>query len=107
MDNLDSLEQFIDLHSVSLFSAISRLSGLPDEKDIETITIMALIDLWESRHLLSKEQQPGVYTFKIMIRHIFAFLRQRGDEGRIARLQSILLVDPSAYAYTPEPPPAG
>jgi DNA-directed RNA polymerase specialized sigma24 family protein len=102
-DNMELFEQFIDSHCPSIFSAIARLTGLSEEKEIETITLHVLIDLWKRKYELSMEAQPKTLIYKILLQQIFVYLKMQGNEDRILLLRKTVLIDPIHYLHILEP----
>jgi DNA-directed RNA polymerase specialized sigma24 family protein len=97
-DQLVLFGQFIDHYYPSIYSAINKLTGLTDEKEIETITVAVFDELWRDRDQLLNEMRPPAYVYRVLIRHVFSFLRKQGSEDRIIALQNTLLIDPAYYA---------
>jgi hypothetical protein len=91
-------EQFIDLYYPSIFSAITRLTGLQDEQVLESLTIDVFVDLWDNSDTLFKEMRPPALIYKVLLRHVFAYLKQQDSEEQIRLLQNILLIDPTHYS---------
>ena len=87
------LKEFIWRHCDPVYSCIARLTGLTDPDDLEYISGKVIFDLWNNRTELSKEERPGIFTFKILLEQVFIYLKQQGNEARIRLLQSILLID--------------
>jgi hypothetical protein len=102
-DNIELFEHFIDSHCPSIFSAIARLTGLSEEKEIETITMHVLIDLWKKKLELSMETQPATLIYRILLQHVFAYLKMQGNEDRILLLRKTVLIDPIHYVHILEP----
>ncbi len=102
-DKMKLFEQFIDLYYTPVVSAIARLTGLSDEKKIQTIAENVFADLWEHRDLLFDETRPPAFTFKILLQQIFAYLQKNDLEEHLLLLQNILLIDPSHLAAIPDP----
>ena len=97
-DELMLFGQFIDLYYPSIYSAISRLTGLTDEKQLEVITVNVFDELWKNRDILLKEVRPPAFIYRILIRQVFTHLQKLGFEDRIMALQNTVLIDPSHYA---------
>ena len=89
-DQLLLFGQFIDFYYPSIYSAITRLTGLRDEKELEAITMDVFDELWKTREQVLNELRPPAFIYKILIRHVFAYLRNQGSEDRIVALQGIL-----------------
>ncbi|HEY4064942.1 MAG TPA: hypothetical protein VGM30_23725 [Puia sp.] len=82
--------------------AAARLTGPSNPGELETITENVLAELWQHRQEFAGEARPGIYTYKILLQHVFAWLKEQKQENRIAFLQKILPIDP--VHYTPCPP---
>jgi len=89
-DQLLLFSEFIDFYYPSIYSAITKLTGLTDAKELESITMDIFDELWRTREQVLTEMRPPAYIYKTLIRHVFAWLRKQGAEDRIAALQSIL-----------------
>lgn len=89
-DQLLLFSQFIDFYYPSIYSALSKLTGLKDQKELEGITMEVFDELWKSREQALNELRPPAFIYKILIRHVFAYLRKEGEGDRITALQSIL-----------------
>jgi hypothetical protein len=96
-DRLNTFEHFVDLYCPSIFSAISKLTGSKDKKEIETLTVNVFIDLWQTNHELFTDSRPPALVYKIILLHVFTYLKQEGFEDRIQQLQNTLPIDPSHY----------
>jgi hypothetical protein len=103
-DNLIIFEQFIDHYSTSISLTIARLTGLTDKKELETVSVNVLIDLWKNRDRLFNEIPPTAFIYKTLLHHVFTWLKQQGKEDHILLLQNTLPIDPAHYidALTPE-----
>ncbi len=93
------LKEFIWHYCAPVYTCITRLTGFSDLDVLEYITGQVILDLWNQRDVLSKEQRAGIYIFKILLQQVFIYLKQHGNEGRIRLLQSILLIDPACYDH--------
>jgi DNA-directed RNA polymerase specialized sigma24 family protein len=94
----NAFEHFIDLYCPSIFSAIARLTGSADKKKIEDLTIGVFIDLWKNSQELFDDKRPPALVYKILLLHVFTYLKREGYEDRIAVLQNTLPVSPEVYA---------
>src|SRR5215831_11613089 len=99
-DQLLLFGQFIEFYYPSIYSAITKLTGLRDEKQLETITMDVFDELWKGRDQVLNELRPPAFIYKILIRHVFAHLRKEGADDRIAVLQTILYALPENDAPT-------
>ena len=102
-DKVALFEQFIDLYYPSIFSAITRLTGLQDEKELETLTVKVFVDLWENSEQLLKEARPPAFIYKILLQHVFVHLKKQGSEEHILLLKNALPIDPVFYLHIFEP----
>jgi len=93
------LKEFIWNYCDPVYTCIARLTGFSDLDVLEYITGQVILDLWNQRGVLSKEQRPGIYIFKILLQQVFIYLKQHGNETRIRLLQSILLIDLACYDH--------
>ena len=93
------LKEFIWHYCDPVYTCIGRLTGFSDLDVLEYITGQVILDLWNQRGALSKQQRPGIYIFKILLQQVFIYLKQHGNEARIRLLQSILLIDLACYDH--------
>ena len=91
------MKDFIDLYYSSVFSAISRLTGLSDRQELETLTEEVLADLWHHKEAFDAESRKGIYIYKTILYHVFAYLKRKGDQERISFLQKTLPINPDRY----------
>jgi DNA-directed RNA polymerase specialized sigma24 family protein len=89
-DQLLLFSEFIDFYYPSIYSAITKLTGISDAKELENITMDIFDELWKTRDQVLTELRPPAFIYKILIRHVFAYLRKQGAEDRISALQGIL-----------------
>jgi DNA-directed RNA polymerase specialized sigma24 family protein len=90
-------ESFVDLYCPSVFSVVARLTTLSDEEELEDITSEVLVELWEKKQELIAERRPGVFIYKVVLRHIFSYLNGKGNEERVRLLEELLPIDPVHY----------
>lgn len=93
------LKEFIWHYCDPVYTCIGRLTGYSDLDVLEYITGQVILDLWNQRGVLSKEQRPGIYIFKILLTHVFIYLKLHGNEARVRLLQSVLLIDLACYDH--------
>ena len=93
------LKEFIWRYCNPVYTCIARLTGFSDLDVLEYITGEVILDLRNQRGVLSKEQRPGIYIFKILLQQVFIYLKQHGNEDRVRLLQSILLIDLACYDH--------
>ncbi|MDO6430602.1 hypothetical protein Q4E93_08390 [Flavitalea sp. BT771] len=99
----NTFEHFVDLYCPSIFSAIAKLTGLRDNKEIEGLTVNVFIDLWKTNHELFTDARPPALVYKIILLHVFTYLKREGYEERIMQLQNTLPIDPTNYTPVLEP----
>jgi len=97
------LKEFIWRHCDPIYISIARLTGISDSNDLEYLTCQVILDLWDHRGALLKEQRPGVFIFKILLRHTFNHLKRAGSTSRIGVLRNILLIDRVCYLHVIKP----
>jgi DNA-directed RNA polymerase specialized sigma24 family protein len=103
-DAVETFEHFIDLYFASVYSAVSRLTGLTDQQAVEAITVEVFVNLWKNSDTLFSEVRPPAFIYKIMLPHIFNYLKEHESENRAQLLKGILLIDPAYYEKgTPSP----
>ena len=96
-DAVELFERFIDLYFASVYSAVSRLTGLTDQQAVEAITVDIFVNLWKNSDTLFSEVRPPAFIYKIMLPHIFNYLKEHEAGNRAQLLKSILLIDPAYY----------
>ena len=99
----NTFEHFVDLYCPSIFAAIAKLTGLKDNKEIEALTVNVFIDLWKTNHELFTDERPPTLVYKIILLHVFTYLKREGYEDRILQLQNTLPIDPTNYTPVLEP----
>lgn len=102
-DRTALFEHFIDLYYPSIFSAISKLAGVSDEKELEILTVKVFVELWQNSDDLFGTVRPPAYIYKILLRHVLDYLKKKGAEEQILHLQNTLLIDPHFYDSILEP----
>jgi len=102
-DMTDLFEHFLDHYCSSIFLAAATLTGLSDKKELGVLTMDILIDLWEKKDELFNEARPPAFIYKILLHHVFSYLKAQGNEDRISLLRNTLLIDPVYYAHILEP----
>ncbi len=96
-DRTALLEQFINRYYPSIFSAISKLAGLSDEKELEILTVKVFVELWQNSEDLFGKVRPPAYIYKLLLKHVFDYLKKKGAAGQLQQLQNTLLIDPGFY----------
>jgi DNA-directed RNA polymerase specialized sigma24 family protein len=102
-DKVVLFEQFIDLYYPAILSAITRLTGLQDEKELETLTVKVFVDLWDNSEQLFNLPRPPAFIYKIVLQHVFTYLKKQGSEEHILLLKNALPIDPVYYLHIFEP----
>ena len=96
-DRTALFEQFIDLYYPSIFSAVRKLAGLSDEKELEILTVKVFVELWQNSEDLFSKVRPPAYIYKILLKHVLDYLKKKGADKQIQQLQNTLLIDPTFY----------
>ena len=91
------MKDFIDRYYSSVFSAISRLTHLSDRQELEILTEEVLTDLWQHKEAFDAESRKGVFIYKTLLYHVFAYLKRKGDEERISFLKKTLPINSDQY----------
>ncbi len=104
-DAVETFERFIDLYFASVYSAVSRLTGLTEQTAVEAITVEVFVNLWKNSETLFSEVRPPAFIYKIMLPHIFNYLKQHESGARARILKGILLIDPAHYEQQPADSP--
>ena len=91
------MKDFIDRYYSSVFSAISRLTRQSDRQELETLTEEVLTDLWLNKEAFDAESRKGIFIYKTILYHVFAYLKRKSDEERISFLQKTLMINPDLY----------
>jgi DNA-directed RNA polymerase specialized sigma24 family protein len=91
------LKDLIDRYYSSVYSAIARLTRLSDRQELESLTEEVMADLWTRKNAFDAESRKGVFLYKTILYHVFAYLKRKGNEERIGFLQKILPINPDHY----------
>jgi hypothetical protein len=86
------LNLFIDSYYPSVFNSVGRLTGHSDEKELKTLTEEILAELRRRKEELEAAERKGVFVYRVVLSHVFAFLQSREDVERINFLRKILLI---------------
>ncbi|HEX9509854.1 MAG TPA: hypothetical protein VF939_05195 [Puia sp.] len=103
MDKLSSFGEFMDHYSLPIHSTIAILTGLTDQKELTQLSVNALTDLWKNNDLLFSDNRPRAFIYKVVIQHVFTYLKNEGNTSRIELLRNTLLIDPVHYRHIIEP----
>ena len=95
--NFLSLKELTDLYYPSIFAAISRLTRLPDRQTLDTLTMSVIDELWEKKAAFDQEPRKGVFIYKTLLHHVFAYLKSKGDEKRLEYLRETLPINSEFY----------
>ena len=76
---------------------MERLARLGDEREVDILTREILSDLWERREQLEAVAGRGVFIYKVVLTHVFSYLKAHGETGKIEYLQKILPIHPVHY----------
>ena len=88
------MKDFIESYHQQVLGAVARLARLTDESALESLTREILADLWERKEALEAESRKGIFIYKVVLVHVFSYLREKGEEKKINSLQQILLINP-------------
>jgi len=66
-DRTALFEEFIDLYYPSILSAIRKLAGVSDEKELEILTVKVFVELWQNSDDLFGKVRPPAYIYKILL----------------------------------------
>lgn len=73
---------------------MAKLTSLTDEQELDALTRGILASLWERQEALEGEERKGVFIYKIVLVHVLAYLKEKGEQRKLALLQKILLINP-------------
>lgn len=76
---------------------MERLARLDDVRQVDILTREILSDLWERREQLETEARKGVFIYKVVLGHVFSYLKANGQTEKIEYLQRILPIHPAHY----------
>jgi len=91
------LKEFTDLYYPSIFAAISKLTRLTDGQALDTLTRSVIAELWEKRSIFDQDPRKGIFMYKTILHHVFAYLKSKGDENRLEFLRTNLPINPEFY----------
>src|SRR6185437_5589461 len=84
-------ENFIDKYYPSVFAGVQKLTGPADKLALEKLIVEIFVDLWENSEELFKPLRKPAFVYKILVKHVIAFLKRLGDDDRLDLLQNTLL----------------
>ncbi|HWK03398.1 MAG TPA: hypothetical protein VNS58_07185 [Puia sp.] len=99
IEKLSSFGDFMDHYSLPIYSTIAILTGLTDQTELEKLSVATLTDLWKNNDLLFSDRRPTAFIYKIVLKHVFTWLKDKGNTGRIELLKNTLLIDPVHYKH--------
>lgn len=91
------LKELTDHYYPCIFAAISRLTCLTDRQALDCLTRSVIAELWEKKAAFDLDPRKGVFIYKTLLHHIFAYLRSKGDEKRLEYLRATLPINPEFY----------
>lgn len=91
------MKEFIASYYQRVFTSVERLALSGDERAVDLLTREILNDLWEQKEQLDAESRKGVFIYKVVLGHVFSYLKARGETGKIKYLQRILPIHPVHY----------
>jgi hypothetical protein len=95
------LKEFISSYYQQVFTSVERLALPGDEREVDMLTREILTDLWERREQLEAEARKGVFIYKVVLSHVFSYLKAHGETDKIEYLQKILPIHPVHYQLPP------
>lgn len=101
------MKEFLTTYYPRVFSAVTRLTRLDKQEEVDVLTREIIDDLWEKKATLEAESRKGVFIYKIVLAHVLAYLKASGEEDKIGFLQKILPIAPGNYTQLGEAPPSG
>lgn len=87
-------EQFIDRYYPSIFAGVQKLAGPVDKLVLEKLTVEIFVDLWEHSEELFRPLRKPAFVYKVLVRHVIAWLKKMGATEQLAFLEDTLLIDP-------------
>ena len=87
-------EQFIDRYYPSIFAGVQKLAGPVDKLVLEKLTVEIFVDLWEHNEELFKPLRKPAFVYKVLVKHVIAWLKKQGATDQLNFLQNTLLIDP-------------
>ncbi|MHA4806522.1 RNA polymerase sigma factor [Flavitalea flava] len=94
---INSFEHFAEVYCPTIFLAMSRLTGLTDEDELENLTVNVLVELWEEKDEFYYAAHPGTFLYKIVLHQVILHLEKQGNTDQISILRSLLPIDPGFY----------
>ncbi len=94
------MKEFISSYYHQVFNSVEQLTQLGDAREIDILTREILSDLWERKEQLDADPRKGVYIIKVVLGHVFSYLKAHGEMAKMEHLQKILLIHPGYYLLT-------
>lgn len=94
---INSFDHFGEVYCPTIFLALSRLTGLSDEDELENMTVNVLVDLWREKDEFYHAAHPGTFLYKMVLNQVFCYLEKQGKTDRLSILEDILPIDPGFY----------
>jgi hypothetical protein len=91
------LKELTDHYYPSIFAAIARLTCLTDTQALDSLTRSVIAELWEKKTAFDQAPRKGVFIYKTLLHHVFAYLKSKGDEKRLEFLRATLPINPEFY----------
>jgi len=86
----------VDQHGQKVQQSAAK-AGIPPAEFVKDIT-QKFIDLWKNSQELFADERPPALVYKIILLHVFSYLKREGYEERIMQLQNTLPIDPAHYS---------
>src|ERR1700753_2532255 len=96
-EKLMQFEQFIDQYYPSIFAGVQKLTGPADKMALEKLAVEIFVDLWENSEELFKPLRKPAFVYKILVKHVVAYLKKQGNDTQLQLLQHTLLIDPEQF----------
>ncbi|MBS1602421.1 MAG: hypothetical protein JST42_07105 [Bacteroidetes bacterium] len=91
------MKELTDHYYARIFAAISRLTRLADGQALDSLTRSVITELWEKKTAFDLDPRKGVFIYKTLLHHVFAHLKNKGDEKRLEYLRANLPINPEFY----------
>ncbi len=88
------MNNFIASYYQQVRGSVAKLTSLTDEQELDTLTRGILASLWERKEALEGEERKGVFIYKVVLAHVLAYLKEKGEQQKLDLLQKILLINP-------------
>lgn len=98
---IEGLATFGELYEHTIYKAVSKLTGIDDEKILEPTVIAILVSIWRYSRLLAQNPRPSILVYKLILFRVFKLLDRMGKEDRIQYLKKISPMNASAFESFP------